>query len=238
MKYSSLTVFEKHLESAAPSHFAEIYLILAKEPFMRKQATDTLTTIVLKDEASAGLSLHLFDAERHGVENILNELKSISFFSKKRVIVIQNVDSFDKAATLKLEAYCAQPNRSVCLVLSAVTLNRATTFYKKLEKLGIVLDVPEEKPWEKEKSIADWLHREAIKQGKQLNPNVCQMVIKQLGTDQMLLSAELSKLICYVGDRKSITENDIMAISSITNLENGWQLGEAIFRRDASTALR
>lgn len=237
MKYTNITAFEKHLEGAAPNHFSGIYTILAKEPFVRKQATDCVVAQVLKGDAS-GLSQHLFDAERHSVENVLNELKSISFFSKKRVIVVQNTDSYDKASTLKLEAYCNAPNRSVCLVVSASTLNRATTFYKTLEKQGIVLDVPEEKPWEKEKSVADWLNREAIKQGKQLASNVCQILIKQLGTDQMLLSAELAKLICYVGDRKAITENDVHAISSVTNQENGWQLGEAIFRRDASTALR
>jgi DNA polymerase-3 subunit delta len=238
VKYSNLIAFEKHLESAAPNHFSEIYLIMGKESYERKQATDCLIRHVLKNEASSDLSLLTFDAEKHSVESILHELGTMSFFSKKRAIVIQNADSFDKASTLKIETYCSSPNRSNCLVVCAETLNRATTFYKKLEKAGIVLDIAEVKPWEKEKVIADWLHNAAITQGKQLGSQVCQMLIKQLGTDQMLLSTELAKLICYVGDRKAITENDVLAVSPSTNLENGWQLGEAIFRRDATAALR
>lgn len=238
MKYSNLAAFEKHLEGAAPHHFADVYTVLAKEAFARKQATDRLIALVLKEEKSPELSLHIFDGDKHPVETILQELETVSFFSKKRVLIIHGADSFDKASTLKLENYCSSPNRSVCLVFTAVSLNRATTFYKKLEKVGIVLDIPEEKPWEKEKTLVDWLQKEAQQQGKQLSQQVSQMLVKQLGADQMLLSTELSKLICYVGDRKAITEKDVGDLSPTTNLENGWQLGEAIFRRDLTSALR
>lgn len=237
MKYSSLTAFEKHLESASP-HFSDIYSILAKEPFVRKKAEDCVKALVLKEETSPELAFQVFDAERHDVQMVLQELEMFAFFSKKRVIIVQNADSYDKASTLKLETYCSSPNRTVCLVLTAPSLNRATTFYKKLEKVGVVLDVPEEKPWEKEKSIAQWLHSEALKEGKQLSPQVSQILIKQLGTDQILLSSELEKLICYTGDRKVINEKDVSAVCPVINQENGWQLGEAIFRRETAVALR
>lgn len=238
MKYATLAAFEKHLESASPNHFSDVYLILAKEAFVRKSAADRLIALVLKGETSPALSLHLFNAEDHSIDRVLQELESLPLFSKKRVIIVQNAEALDKASTLKLEAYCSSPNRTACLAVAAATLNRATTFYKKLEKVGVVLDVAEEKPWEREKTIADWLQTEAIKEGKQLGPQVSQMLIKQLGTDQALLSTELAKLICYVGERKAIVEKDIIAISPTANLENGWQLGEAIFRCDASAALR
>lgn len=238
MKYSNLQAFEKHLESAAPNHFSDIYGILAKEAFLRKRALDTLSKLVLKNESAAELSCYIFDAEKHAVEAVLGELEILSFFSKKRLVVVHNIDAYDKAATLKMETYCSSPNQTVCFVAVASALNRASTFYKKLEKVGVILDVAEEKPWEREKSLADWLLLEATREGKQLGPQVANMLVKQLGTDQMLLSSELQKLICYVGERKTIMVNDIAAISSATNIENGWQLGEAIFRRDASSAIK
>jgi len=237
MKYSNLAAFEKHLEGAAPNHFSDIYLIQAKEPFIRKQATDRLVSLVLKDGGIPGISLYLFDAERDKIEVVMQELQAMAMFAKKRLIAVHNADAYSKAATLQLEAYCTSPDRATCLVITAEALNRATTFYKKLEKVGIVLDVPEEKPWEKEKSVADWLQMAAMKEGKQLGPQVVQMLIKQLGTDQMLLSNELLKLVCYVGSRPTILDTDVAAISSVVNPSNGWQLGEAIFRRDAAAAL-
>ena len=238
MKYTSYTAFEKHLEGAAPNHFAEIYLVLAKEAFVRKQAVDRLATLLLKGEKSPELCLHIFDGEKHNADAVIQELEALAFFSKKRLIALHNVDAFDKAATLKLEAYAAAPNRSVCFIATAGSINRGTTFYKKMEKAGVVLDVAEEKPWEREKTVSDWLHHEAAKLGKQMAPPHCLALVKQLGTDQALIQTELHKLACFVGERKTITDRDIAAISTSVTLDNAWQLGEAIFRRDAAAALR
>lgn len=238
VKYTNLRAFEKHLESSAPNHFAEVYLILSKEDFERKSALDGLIKSVLKQEASPDLCLHVFDAEKDSVEAALAELETLAFFAKRRLIAIQNVDKYDKASTQKLEDYFAAPNRTVCLVLTAPTVNRATNLFKKAEKVGVILDIPEEKPWERERSLAEWLRTTATSIGKQIDQQTCQLILKQLGTDQTLLHQELQKLACYVGDRPSINQKDVAAICGSVNTENAWQLGEAIFRRDAATALR
>lgn len=237
MKYTNLRAFEKHLEGAAPNHFAGIYMVLSKEAFERKTALESLVAAVLKQEAAPELCLHIFDAEKH-FEEIFGELDTYGFFGKKRLIVIHNVDKFDKAASAKFETYFASPNRAVCLAMTASTVNRSTNFYKKAEKAGIILDVTEEKPWEREKSLADWLQSSTALQGKQMRQQVCQLIVKQLGTDQAVLHQEMQKLICYVGERAAIDEGDVAAVCGNVNSENAWQLGEAIFRRDSAAALR
>ena len=238
MKYSTLSAFEKHLEGASPKHFADIYLIMGKEQFSRKLALDRLSALYLKSDPSPGLSTASFDAEKSHVKEVLSELDTLAMFSKRRLVVVHNCDAFDKASTLLLEKYCDSPNRAICVAFTTASLNRATTFYKKLEKVGVVLDLPEEKPWEKEKSMTDWLQVEAAKQGKQMAAPAAALLVKQLGTDQMQLANELNKLICYVGDRKVVSDRDITAICSIVGNETGWQLGEAIFRKDVTSALR
>ncbi len=238
MKYSNLEAFKKHLESAAPDHFSSLYLLLSKETFPRKEAMEKLAELSLHEERSPELSVRIFDGEKHSIEQILPELNALSFFSKKRIIFINNCDSLDKAATTQLETYFASPNKTICLVLAATTLNRATSFYKKAEKIGVLLDITELKPWEQEKIVVEWLHQEVRKYKKQFTPAAGQIFIKQLGTDQTLLQNEIQKLVCYVGERSTIDERDIAAICTSVNLENAWQLGEAIFKRDAASALR
>jgi DNA polymerase III subunit delta len=234
-----MRAFEKHLEGASPQHFADIYMILIKDPFERKMATERLTVSLLKEIEKPELSLRTFDADGQSMEKIIQELDSLAFFSQKREVVIQNIDKLDKAATDQLEDYFAAPNSSVYLVLVGPAINRATNFYKKAEKAGVILDiVSEEKPWEREKSLSEWLSKETAAQGKLLNQQACQAMLKQLGTDQVLLSNELAKLICYVGERKEITIQDISEICAAVDQENIWQLGEAIFRRDTVVALR
>ncbi len=238
MKYSNLGAFEKHLEGAAPNHLAEVYLILAKEAFVRKQAVDRLVGLALKGEASPDLCLQTFDGERHDVQPILQELEALSFFVKRKLVVVHNADAFNKDATAKFEAYFAAPNRTTCLVLVSATINRATNFYKKAEKVGVVLDIAEDKPWEREKIVAEWLRAETLRLGKQMTASTCQLLVKQLGADQALLQTELQKLACYVGERPLIDERDVAALCGSINQDNGWQLGEAIFNNAATSALR
>ena len=238
MKYTNARAFEKHLEAAAPQHFSNLYMILVKEAFARKTMVDLLVRVLLKEEKTPEMSVRLFDAESHSILDILSELQASTLFAKKRVLLLQNADSLDKAAMGKLEAYFAMPNPAVYLVITATTVNRATNFYKKAEKAGIILDIAEEKPWEKEKQLAEWLHEEARKQGKHIEMQTCGILLKQLGTDQALLHQELEKLINYTGERKDITPQDISVICIHVNVENIWQLGEAIFRKDTASALR
>lgn len=238
MKLTNLNAFEKHLEGAAPKHFADVYLLMSPDAFHRKQGTDKLSSLFLKGQKASPFSCQIFDAERHDIDAIAVELDTLGFFAAKRLIVINNVEAFDKASLAVLERYLESPTSAICLALTSKALHRGSALYKKLEKIGVVLDVAEEKPWEKEKSVVEWLVTASRVQGKQMAPRAADMMVKRMGTDQTLLSNELLKLVCYVGSRPAIEQNDVAAICSCTPMENTWQLGEAIFSRDAPTAIR
>jgi DNA polymerase III subunit delta len=238
MKYSNLRAFEKHLEGAAPKHFANIYLVLAKDAFERKIAVERIIDSVFKDQSSREMGVQTFDSEGLNIEQLLNELQALVFFSAQRIIVLQQAEKLAKSACEKLESYFAHPNRSICLVISASAINHSTLFYKKAEKAGVILEIAEEKPWEREKSMQEWLVQKAMCEGIKIHPQVCQGLLKQTGTDLASLNQEVEKLICYVGERKEITLSDLSAVCTNLNLESIWQLGEAIFRCDGAAALR
>lgn len=237
VKLTSLRAFEKHLEGAAPNHFSLLYVALGKEAFQRKEAIDKLLLSlkgnVVKDEPL----LQVFDGERLSSKELMQELNAFGLFSKRRTLLIENADKLDKDSLGALESYFDSPNKSIFLVLSAAAFHRGTNFYKKSEKIGIVLEFPEEKPWEKERSIQDWISATAKAAGKNIDSQCCQQLVKLLGTQQELLSTELQKLFCYVGNRASIVLQDISAIIAPVAVETIWQLGEAIFRRDGASAL-
>lgn len=237
MKYTSLDLFKNHIRALKPNDFSPVYLLLSEDLFTRKQFLDMIAASIFKNESSSKLCTQTYDAERHSINQIQQELETLNFFSKKRVVIVQNAESFDKASTTKLENYFNNPNQSICLILLATTINRATTFYKKADKLGVVVDIPEEKPWEREKNMAAWLRTEATNFNKELSLAGAQLLVKQLGTNQLLLQNELHKLICYVDQRPKILESDISMICSTVTHDNAWQLGEAIFNRDAKPAL-
>ena len=106
-----------------------------------------------------------------------------------------------------------------------------------MEKEGVILDIPEEKSWEKEKTLPTWLSFEATKMGYNLSSPLSQLMVKKLGVDQEILYSELQKLICYVGDVKTITEEDILTITSSNGSETLWHLCEMIFLLETAKAL-
>lgn len=238
MRYDNLRAFQKHLQGAAPSHFSPVYLIISKNGHERKEARQSVIKAVMPDSAAGDCELNVFSGGDIPMFQLLNELNTISFFCKKRLVVIQEADKLAKEATSFLEGYYERPNPNVYLILSAEAVNKNTTFYKKSEKHGVILDCPEEKSWEKEKSIQRWVAEKVAADGRQIDPPTVQHLIKQLGHDQELIHNELEKLYCYIGDRGRITIQDIMAICSSVNVENVWQLGDAIFALDANGALR
>lgn len=238
MKFTQLRAFEKHIAGAAPNHLSSLYLVLGKESFQRKIAVDKLLE-ALKDAAPpGGFAVEFFEAERLDSKELMQELNALALFAAKRAIVLDEAEKLDKESMAALESYFEKPNRAICLVLSASSLHHGTNFYKKAEKIGIVLEFAEEKSWEKERSIPEWIAATVAAEGKSIDANCCRQLVKLLGTQQELIHSELQKLFCYVGARSQITLADISAIVSAVPVETCFQLGEAIFRRDGAAALR
>jgi DNA polymerase III subunit delta len=238
LKYTNIRAFEKHLADASPHHFGELYLILSKDAFVRHQTVNHLLSVMAPASARQEFSITSFDCGEISIDDLFQELESFSLFSNKRIISLQHLDKASKAFNDKLEAYLGPGRLPATLVISSSALSANTKLFKKIEKLGIILDIPEEKPWEKERSAQEWLITHAAAQNKKLDGQAAHVLIKQIGTDPALLHQELEKLICYTEGRKEITSPDIHAICSTVNIETIWQLGDAIFRRDAGTALR
>lgn len=238
MKYTNVKAFEKHLLDAYPKNFADVYAVIGKESYEVKAAVDELVNILLKTLKDPKFALKTYDGQKLVIQEVMQELNSLPFFSEKRVVLIFNAEELNKADIAKLEEYFAHPNETLTLIISASAINRATNFYKKMEKVGVLLDFAEEKQWEKEKSSKEWIFVKVAKENKRISEAAAHLLQKQIGTDLSSLNQEIEKLICFIGDRNEITQDDVAAICTLLHTETGWQLGEAIFARNGSSAFR
>lgn len=238
MKYSNLRAFEKHLKDAAPDHFSKIYFIISKDSFERKEAEMILLKELKESKGPNEIAVRHFDAAEGGVDEILRELESFSLFGGSQAIVVRNAEHFDKEKSAHFEKYFESPSPTAYLIFSAEAINRGTKFYKKGEAAGVICDLAEEKPWEKENSLPAKLIDWAEAEGKTMDREAAKYLIQYAGSDLSLLRCEMEKLFCYTADKTSIAIPDISAICVGAGSESGWQLGDAIFRRDAKAALK
>jgi DNA polymerase-3 subunit delta len=238
VRYDNLRAFEKHLEGAKLLHFSPLYFIVGKEPYECQEAINLLLRFLLPSQQMREFALSIFEGAQIEEKELITALYSESFFVKTRVIWIQQAEKLRKPVQEKLEKYFIRPSPSLYLLLSATGWQKNTSFYKTIEKEGIILEFAELKPWEKEKRLIEWVNKQANAARKVISFQVCQSLVKRVGNDQVILAQELEKLICYCGDKKEITLQDIDAICLCHQTESVWQLGEALFSYDGAAALQ
>lgn len=230
MKYTQLQAFAKHIRDASPDHLSSLYFILAKESFTREEAVKLLQQ-KLEGEWK------VFDAKKMDVQALHDEHGSYSFFSRKKNILIRDLHEATKATLQVLESFIEKPSSDLTFIFASESCNRATKFYKNAEKQGIILDIPEEKSWEKENSMQQWIVQQVRQEGFQIQPDTVRLMVQQLGTDAASIQQELNKLYAYLGERREITPQDIAAICNVVQQQNIWQLGDALMKRDGASAI-
>ncbi len=237
MKFTNQRGFDKHLAEAAPHHFAPVYLLINKEDFDRKEIVKTLSRLLLKNLPNDEHHIKRFDASEHSFKQLMQELGAYHFFAKKRVIILENAQELKKEETELLEYYFSNPDPSIYLIFAATAINRAARFYKQVEKAGVILDLEEKKPWEKEAALVSFLIQWFKEQGISVPSAVAQSIVKTVNQDKFFLQQEMEKLLCFLGERKELTSRDVAAVGSGSFVQNIWQLGDAIFNRQGSLAI-
>lgn len=205
-----------------------MHLIVSKDSEELRRALSGL----LREQEAPTTNLH---PENFTVDLFCQEVETPPFLSKRKSVVIHGVDQLTEEEREAVRRYLEKPSPWISLYLTAESLSAQSKIAKLVEKGGQVLRFKEEKPWEKEKRLADWLMQEAQRAGVQLNMQAAARLVQ--GSDAQMLRGELDKLICFVGQRKKIEIEDISLISTPAPHETLWQLCDCLFACDSAKAL-
>lgn len=215
MKYQNLKSFQKHLSSAAPHNLCRVYLIAIGDDFERAKAIDAILSY-LSTPATR------FSGAECSLRDVIDATQSMSLLGDSVVVL----DEVEKLAKKQIQTLCDTLNFSSGYVLFGA--RSKTALAALVEKEGVVLDLSEEKPWDKEKRLAEQLIERAKTLGKRLSPECAPLLIERLGTDAAVLDSEIDKLACYVGDRPLISQEDILKISPVSRASTLWQTAEEV----------
>lgn len=158
--------------------------------------------------------------------DLLKDVNTHSLFGGRSVIFFDEIQSLKPLTPLI--HYISSPNQASTLILGANAMKPLSDLYHKGKKEIVVLDLSEEKPWEKERRYQDWLIGQARFQGKNLSSDVACFLTEKIGPDMAALSQELDKLICFTNERSSITLSDVKTLTLSLAQANSWQLAEKV----------
>lgn len=224
MKYQNINAFEKHLQEAFPHHPSFVYLVVAPSPFEREVALETLVGLIKKRDPAQ--MLEKIEAEEGVLAAVTEKLYSPSLFGGTPFILLDGIDKIkNHEALLK---YVVRPVRGSFLLLGASSLKPLTALYQQGKKEMVVLDLSDEKPWEKQKRVQEWVVKLARKEGKEFKGDALSELFARVGYEMTPLAQEVAKVCCYGGEKKSVELEDVKAVISSSLMATGWSLSEAL----------
>jgi DNA polymerase III subunit delta len=218
VRYQNKISFQKHLASAAPHNLCRMYLIAIADDFERVKVIDSIVRFLPPDAMPtrfSGADLELRD--------LLDALQTMSLFGSEPVVIVDEVEKIAKKPLQTLSDHLS--NASRYLLFGTRSKSALASL---VEKEGVILDLLEEKAWDKETRLAEQLNTQAKNAGKRLASDAPQLLLERLGTDAALLESEIDKLICYVGERPVISREDILQISPASRQSTLWQTAEEV----------
>ncbi len=222
MKFQQLTALEKHLESSFTGEkFARSYLIVHSQRDERRKLLEKIS-----QQIAALRKAEVFFQEGRDLDFVYNTLGTPSLFGDPEIIVWDSSKSLSEEGEEKLLRYIANPSPWAFLLIGADSFKPFSSLYAKASKDLVVLDLAEEKPWDKEKRQQQEILQKVKQEGKSIMPGALARLLL-LSEDSLTLESELMKVISYVGDRTSIVEKDVEAVTTVP-LVARWQMAEEL----------
>src|SRR5262245_6360248 len=107
-----------------------VYALHGDDAFLRKESLRTIMRSVFPGAEDDELATRRFAGDRATLADVLDELRTLPFFSKRRLAVVEDADAFVTAHRRELEAYAEDPSESGILVLSVKVLAPTTRLAK------------------------------------------------------------------------------------------------------------
>jgi DNA polymerase-3 subunit delta len=210
-----------------------LYVLHGDEDFLKAEVLKALRTRVFTGEGDEfGQSTHAGDKATFAA--VFDDLQTLSFFGGRRLVVVDNADSFVTRNRAVLEKTVGKMPPTGVLVLNVQSWPSNTRLYKLVDPASaIACKAPAAHrlpPW-----CTQWAKS---RHGKQLTAQAAQLLVELVGPEMGQLDQELQKLAVYVGTRSRIDAEDVDRLVGRSRAENTFKIFDAIAEGRPSEALR
>jgi|GEM_PF-644764 len=223
MKFQNLTAFEKHLPASSVS---PTYIVACPDADERSKIVDSIVEWLCKKHPASEV---LSSSGAEGPFSVVIEnLSTRPLFSSHVIVKLSEASDLKKKEREILEGFILKPSEFAFLILATSSLKEFSDVCSKAKNDVVVLDLSQEKPWDRQKRLQQWLIERCLKEGKKISQQVAVELLDGCGPDIMLVEQELLKLIAYVGERPFISSEDLKKIGVNYVLPSGWQMAESL----------
>ncbi len=218
-------------------HSAEIpplVVLMGSERFFKQEVLQALLHQIFPGEKAPAELASRMDGRTAEWRTVQDELKTLSMFGTRRCVCLEGADDFVSAHRASLEQYAEHPARKSVLLLDVKSWPKTTKLAKKVTQGGLTIECTELKG----PQLQGWVISHARQRyEKKLERPGAQLLVELAGTSIGQLDQELGKLASYVGERATLTTEDIPAVVGGWRLETTWAMINAVRDGQLGTAL-
>jgi DNA polymerase-3 subunit delta len=213
-----------YLQNLAKSSARPVYAVFGDDAFLRRETLEAIKRAILQGTADDNLAVSRFSGEQASLADVLDEVRTLPFLARCRVVIVEGADPFVTAHRKELETYVERPSPSGVLVLSAKTWPASTKLAKLVEKVGLSIECK----GPQERVLAPWLVQLARSRCQaQLDDDAARLLVELVGPEAGLLVSEVEKLAVYVADRSKIRRDDVARMVGDGRIESIWKTLDA-----------
>ena len=201
-----------------------VYAVFGDDAFLRRESLEAIGRSVIREGDDDGLGITRFLGDQASLADVLDEVRTLSFFSRCRVVIVEGADPFVTAHRKELETYVEHPSTSGTLVLSVKSWPSNTRLAKLVDKAGARCRVQ----GSARARVIPWLvHLAKSRYEAQLDEDAARLLVELVGPEVGLLVSEVEKLSVYVGQVARIHRDDVARMVGAGRIETVWKTLDA-----------
>jgi DNA polymerase III delta subunit len=219
-----------------------VYLVHGEEPWLLLRARRGIVAALTE----RGAIVQRFGAEADA-EGVVNELVSLSLFAEQRVVVWTDCQHLARGSgevpkRRLIEALDSDlAAHGTTLVLSAEKVDKQSKLYRRIAALGVELHYPALSPYNLGQPGRDeaypYVEAYLAPLGRSIDSDAFRELRLRCAPDLWPVISELDRLVAYIGERRSIGLEDVVALVGHSKTDVMFDLVDAVASRDVGTAL-
>jgi DNA polymerase-3 subunit delta len=224
----------EYLKSPASHPVGPAVAVYGADGYLRHQSVKAVIGQLFPEEDPDSGPTRL-TAKQADLRTVFDTLRTVSMWSEKQLVIIEEADDFVTEHRAELEKYLEKPAKKGVLLLELKSFPSNTRLAKKVAATGLPLDCSPLK----EGVLPGWLADYAKKQfSKKLDRAAAMQMVELVGTELGLLVQELGKLAVFVGTEPAISTEAVQAVVGGWRLRTTWEMLDAVVAGNPGAAIK
>ncbi len=227
------------------------YVFVGDEAFFRKRFRDAILEHLVPADLRE-FSLFEFDLGENDLAEILDRARTPSLMAPFQVFFVRGVKNLfgrgsNEEKLAAIEEYCKNPNPDALLIFVAdhisipadvrrMEMQDKDRYLRIRDTMGQYCGIVELARVEEGEAVR-WVTDYCTSRNVKIDADGARELVDALGSDMMMISNEIEKLMLYAGERKRITLGDVETMVLAAKQRSLYELTDAISSRDRVRSL-